>query len=196
VNKNKGDTPDMAKYDVFLSHSEQDEQLIARIHDALSKLGLEVYVEEYESAYGEDIVNCVSDAIERSNYFLVVLTEKSIKSQWVNQEIGYAYALEKDIIPVRVGEIHHTGMVGNIKGIKAKSDDFESIISEILYHFAELEGKTKFYYECDECDDGYKWLLPDESEIKQWIKRREPYELECDCKYTIKLNPLTLEPVK
>jgi len=184
------------EYDIFLSHSEQDEDLIARIHNSLLKLGLEVYVEEYESTYGEDLVDCVCDAIEKSNYFLVVLTDKSIKSQWVNQEIGYAFALEKDIIPVRVGEIQHTGMISNIKSVKAKANDYESIITEILYHFADLEDITEFSYECDKCDEDDMWSLPDESDLKQWVKRKEPFKLECTCGYANKLNPRTLESIK
>lgn len=183
----------MPAYDIFLSHSEQDEDLIQKIANSLKSIDYEVYVEEYERNFGTDVVDSVCKAIESSNFFMVILTDKSINSQWVNQEIGYAYANEKDIIPVYVGKIDIKGMITTVKGIKVKEYYIDDVVSKITWHFIKEDGSSRFSFKCEKC--GEKWWLdiPKQEDLYKWRKNNQPIKDKCNaCNHINKINPRTL----
>lgn len=184
----------MNEYDIFLSHSERDDNLIQMIAYSLKTIGLEIYVEEYETNYGKNLVDSVCEAIDGSTCFLVVLTKQSINSQWVNQEIGYAYAREKPIIPVKVDKIKILGMIEGIKGIRSKSNT-EDLISNIVWFFIEDAKILTFYVYCQKCGKTEEFNLPIQEHIYNWEKKKEPLIVQCDCDLIITINPKTLLPV-
>ena len=49
---------------------------------------------------GRNRFEVIKSMIAGCPYFLVVLTKDGIRSQWVNQEIGYAVARNKNLIPI------------------------------------------------------------------------------------------------
>ncbi|MBL0342921.1 MAG: toll/interleukin-1 receptor domain-containing protein [Bacteroidetes bacterium] len=48
----------------------------------------------------EEIVKLIKEKIEGCKYFIPIITSESIYNQWVNQEIGYAIARDKQIWPL------------------------------------------------------------------------------------------------
>lgn len=60
----------------------------------------------------------VKNGINECLYFVPILTSTSIKNQWVNQEIGYATAKEKHIVPIVASHI-----TGRLKGFVHKQTD-------------------------------------------------------------------------
>jgi hypothetical protein len=183
----------MSKYDIFLSHSEQDEELIEKIDKSLTSINFDVYVEEYERNFGTDVVESVCEAIDSSNYFMVILTDKSIISQWVNQEIGYAYANEKNIIPVYVGKIKLRGMITTIKGIKVKEYNINDVVSKIVWHFIKEDDISKFKFECEKCGEEWWIDIPEKKDLYNWRKKNQPIKDKCgECNHYNKFNPETL----
>lgn len=67
----------------------------------------------------------VKKGIFESDYFIPLLTEKSIGTQWVNQEIGYAAALNKPIMPIIEKEI-----IESLKGFIHRNIDLPYYFSE------------------------------------------------------------------
>lgn len=181
--------------EVFISHSEQDKDLISLVARSIERLDLDVYVEMFEEYYGEDVVELVQEAIEFCECFLVILTEKSVKSQWVNQEIGYACALEKTIIPVRIGNVKVSGMIASLKGIKSKIEDLDDMIGKIKNFLIGRFDVDSFLVECDHCGEEGEWDLPDEE--AHFLMRRKglPTVHECaNCEHENLINPVTLLP--
>jgi len=92
-----------AQYDVFLSHSTDDQTLIKCIRDAL-ELGfnISVYVDWEEDAGTprDEIADTVKDAMNRSKTFVVVKTDNSDGSSWVPWETGYFDNKDSDRIGV------------------------------------------------------------------------------------------------
>ncbi|MCK5559623.1 MAG: toll/interleukin-1 receptor domain-containing protein [Thermoplasmata archaeon] len=182
----------MPKYEIFLSHSEQDEVLINMIAKSLEAIDLDVYVEEHETNYGSDVVESVCNAIDESECLLVVLTDQSIKSQWVNQEIGYAFANEIKIIPVRVGDIKVTGMITNIKGIRSKGGNEELIANILRFFIEDIEAET-FNFTCEKCGEEDEWDIPTQEYIYEWEKKKEATSIICEnCEHINLINPKTL----
>ena len=60
----------------------------------------------------------VSKGIEESDIVIPILTRKSIKEQWINQEIGYSMGINKDVIPIVEGSI-----MNRLKGFIHKQSD-------------------------------------------------------------------------
>ncbi len=87
-------------FKVFLSHSEKDKDLVQRISELLTRLHVRPWIYEYFYVGGSNRFERIKTNIEDSPYFLALLTADGLSSQWVNQEIGYAVGIGKDVIPI------------------------------------------------------------------------------------------------
>ena len=87
-------------YKIFISHSARDQSLVISLANLLSKFGIEVSVAEWYLAPGERLDKKVFEQIERADCVVVLLTRNGIRSNWVQQEIGYSLQSNKLIIPV------------------------------------------------------------------------------------------------
>lgn len=87
-------------YKVFISHSTQDRGLVISLANLLSKFGLKVSVAEWYLAPGERIDKKVFGQIQRSDCVIALLTQNGIRSNWVEQEIGYSLHRNKPVIPI------------------------------------------------------------------------------------------------
>jgi hypothetical protein len=96
-----------ARYDVFLSHSTEDKDLIKKIRDTLENtFHISVYIDWDEDAGTprDEIANVVKDAMNKSESFLVVKTDNSDDSSWVPWETGYFDNIKADRIGVLLVE--------------------------------------------------------------------------------------------
>jgi hypothetical protein len=87
-------------YKVFISHSTRDRGLVINLANLLTKLGVEPFVAEWYLGPGEQIDKKVFSQIEKADCMIVLLTRNGIRSNWVQQEVGYAIKNRKLIIPI------------------------------------------------------------------------------------------------
>lgn len=88
-------------YKVFISHSTQDQGLVISLANLLSKFGVEVFVAEWYLSPGERLDTKVFGQIEKSDCVVVLLTRNGMRSNWVQQEIGYSLKNpNRPLIPV------------------------------------------------------------------------------------------------
>lgn len=87
-------------YKVFISHSTRDQGLVISLANLLSKFGVEVSVAEWYLTPGERLDRKVFELIEESDCIVVLLTRDGIRSNWVQQEIGYSLQCNKRFIPI------------------------------------------------------------------------------------------------
>ena len=76
---------------VFVSHSTDDFELVNKLARAMGRIGIRPFLSEYYMSAGAETAKKIKDAIQDCNCFVPILTKNSIRSQWVNQEIGYVY---------------------------------------------------------------------------------------------------------
>ena len=85
---------------IFVSYSRKDLDFVQRMAKDLQAHGLEVWYDlsglEVGTRWGKEIQN----AIQQSQYLLVVLSPNSIESEWVEKEFLYANSLKLKIIPL------------------------------------------------------------------------------------------------
>lgn len=87
-------------YKVFISHSSRDQGLVIALANLLVKFGVEVFVAEWYLTPGERLDKKVFEQIQESDCIVVLLTRNGIRSNWVQQEIGYSLQQNKPIIPI------------------------------------------------------------------------------------------------
>lgn len=86
-------------YKVFISHSTKDQVLVLNLAQRLKKLGVGVFVAEWNPAPGERLDTKVFTHINNADCMIVLLTKNGIRSNWVHQEVGYAIRAGKPVIP-------------------------------------------------------------------------------------------------
>jgi hypothetical protein len=87
-------------YKVFLSHSSADAKWVTWIAGNAQQVGIEIYLYEYDPQPGRLLSDKIETAIQSSDALVVLLTAHSELSAYVQQEVGYAKALKKVVVPL------------------------------------------------------------------------------------------------
>lgn len=109
----------MATVSVFISYCSDDEKMMKSLRRRLSDTNAlnPIVVADIRKA-ATPLADKVKKGIEDCDYFVPILTARSITTQWVNQEIGFATALDKRVMPMVDSEIS-----GKLKGFVHKQLD-------------------------------------------------------------------------
>lgn len=87
-------------YKVFLSHSSVDRKWVSLIATNAEHVGIEVYLYEHDPQPGRLVADKIETAIQSCDALVVLLTGNSELSPYVQQEVGYAKALKKVVVPL------------------------------------------------------------------------------------------------
>ncbi len=98
-------------YDLFISYSSKDLDLVYAIDRALRNSALIPFVSHTQLQPGIGLDTKYKDAIINSSYFLVLYTQDAADSKLVNQEIGMAFDRNKHIIPIVEVGVKPTGIL-------------------------------------------------------------------------------------
>ncbi|MEO8355453.1 MAG: TIR domain-containing protein [Chloroflexota bacterium] len=85
---------------IFISYSRKDIGFVRKLSGDLEKLGYEVWWDVSDLRGGDDWVRVIPEAIEASQFFLVVLSPNALTSEWVRKEYTQALKLKKKVIPL------------------------------------------------------------------------------------------------
>lgn len=86
---------------IFLSHKKEDKEDCRKIAEYFKNAELDYYLDELDGTLqtasdnnnAEEITACIKKAIKKSTHMMVVVSQKTFKSQWVPFEVGYGHAL-------------------------------------------------------------------------------------------------------
>ena len=85
---------------LFISYSRKDINFARRLAGDLEKAGYVVWWDITDLRGGDDWVRVIPEAIETSDFVIVVLSPDSTVSEWVRKEYTQALSLRKRIIPI------------------------------------------------------------------------------------------------
>ena len=95
------------KYDIFVSYASEDKDFVQSLVQNLSELGISVWYDGGELRLGDSIMKSIADGLERSRYFLLILSPSFFKNQWTQFETGVALGRvevgQKHILPIYYG---------------------------------------------------------------------------------------------
>lgn len=89
--------------EVFLSHSSLDRHFASDLAGVLRRHGVPVWYSQTNILGAQQWQDEIGDALQRCDWFVVVVSPNSISSMWVKRELSYALnetRFESRIIPV------------------------------------------------------------------------------------------------
>lgn len=123
---------------VFISHASADKPVARKIASELRNRGIDVWIDEKNVDVGSSIGEAVAEGIDSSDYFLILLSGKSVQSRWVHAEASMAFQKAMDgkfpIIPVRLDGTPVPKMIKHLKYIDYRAQDNRGL-DEILSFF-------------------------------------------------------------
>lgn len=92
--------------EVFVSHSSQDREFVEReIVAFLARHGIETWYAKEDIATAQDWERSIIRALNACDWFLVVLSQRSVASEWVRNELHWAIANRPGrVIPILIEE--------------------------------------------------------------------------------------------
>ena len=75
---------------VFISYSSRNLRKARRLAQALQNRGIDVWFAEWDVLVGHNLLDSIYSGIRESDFLAVILTEHSVKSKWVKDELDSA----------------------------------------------------------------------------------------------------------
>jgi serine/threonine protein kinase len=102
-----GITQPIQFYSCFISYSSKDEEFARRLYSRLRDAGLRVWFAPEDAKGGQKLFEQIDQAIQMHDRLLLVLSESSLQSNWVEKEIRQARAFERKngrrkLFPIRL----------------------------------------------------------------------------------------------
>jgi len=97
-------------YSCFISYSSEDQHFAERLHTDLQAKGVRVWFAPHDLPIGARIRSAIDESIRMHDKLLLVLSETSVTSQWVEQEVETALAREREqegrtvLFPIRIDD--------------------------------------------------------------------------------------------
>lgn len=96
-------------YSCFISYSSADTEFVEQLHDNLQNEGVRCWFAPDDMKTGERIRVAIDEAISTHDKLLLVLSESSVSSQWVEQEVERALERERKegvlvLFPIRLDD--------------------------------------------------------------------------------------------
>ena len=96
-------------YSCFISYSSKDHEFAERLHTDLQNQGVRCWFAPQDLKIGDKLRTSFDEAIRVHDKLMVILSESSVKSEWVEKEIETAFEKERKqsrtvLFPVRVDD--------------------------------------------------------------------------------------------
>lgn len=105
---------------VFISYGSVDKHFARNLKDRLDKAGAEAWLDDRELLVGDSLQGKISDAIDKSDFFVVVLSPFSVASAWVKAELAQAFTQQitqrkRKVLPVLIADCDVPSFLHDVK---------------------------------------------------------------------------------
>lgn len=143
------------KKDIFISYSSLDKEFATRLSKDLKEKNINVWLDSWDIGYGSNITTEINNGLENSSFLLVILSENSLKSNWVEAEWSSKFGAEVakgeiTVIPTILGDLNENNIPLVLRSKKRVnlSDNYaaelENFVSFILKKRKEALFKDSF----------------------------------------------------
>jgi len=129
------------KTTVFIAYSHKDLWFAHSVWKLLYKAGIPCYLAELYPEPGASLWEKIKRMIDSSDILLVIYTHNAMYSAYVNQEIGYAHARGKYIIPVVEKGVELKGSLAGLEYIELDYSNPANTLASIANVIKELLEK-------------------------------------------------------
>jgi hypothetical protein len=91
--------------EIFLSHASSDRRIASRIAEMVRRHGVAVWYSRTHLRGAQQWHDEIGEALNRCDWFIVLVSKAAIKSRWVKHELVFALQsdrYEKRILPVQI----------------------------------------------------------------------------------------------
>jgi hypothetical protein len=119
---------------LFVSHSHKDRGIASLIKSELNDYGVDVFVAHEDINPTEEWQKSILEKLEQCDALLVLLTDSFRNSLWTDQETGFAMALKKLVIPIKI-DIEPYGFISKYQALPWGDDS-----TDIMRRLIELDN--------------------------------------------------------
>jgi hypothetical protein len=129
---------------VFISHNSKDKPFVRRLAQSLNNHNISCWIDEAEIRLGDSLVSKISSAIEDIDLIVAVISNNSVYSKWVRQELDWAMTKEIKgnrivVIPIIIDKCDVPFFLANkLYGDFSDSSQYNSslikLVDSIHYH--------------------------------------------------------------
>lgn len=91
--------------DIFISYSRRDKAFVQQLFDTMTKAQRDVWVDWEDIPSAADWQKEINEGIEEAHTFIFVISPDSVNSPYCRQEVEYAAARKKRVIPILYREV-------------------------------------------------------------------------------------------
>jgi hypothetical protein len=104
-------------YSCFISYSSQDESLAKQLYTDLKAKGVSCWFPPEDLKIGDEFRSRIDESIQVYDRLLIILSEDSVKSRWVQKEVETAFEKERQedrivLFPIRIDDAVMRSTVG------------------------------------------------------------------------------------
>ena len=116
---------------VFISHKKEDADFARNLSDYVMERGINVYFDENDPILAKEhkspgeVVNAIKKGLEKSTHMIIVLSKKTLESNWVPWEVGFASAKDKEYRLLRLNDV--LGEVPEFYKVAKILNDYEDL---------------------------------------------------------------------
>jgi hypothetical protein len=101
--------PDDFKYDIFLSHSSKDKEVVRAVAERLRGDGLRIWFDDWALKPGDNVTKKIEEGLEESRVLVLFMSANAFGSDWAQLESNsfrFRDPLNKErrFIPLRLDE--------------------------------------------------------------------------------------------
>ena len=87
---------ELKKYDVFICHASEDKLFVNKLANALKNHKVEVWYDDFQLGWGEDLRQAIDNGLKNSLYGIVVFSKSFLqRKKWTEYELNGLFAREK-----------------------------------------------------------------------------------------------------
>ena len=141
---------------IFLSHTSTDKKFVRKLGADLRRYGHTIWIDEAEINIGDSLIGKIRDGLDSVDYVAVVLSEASIKSEWVKKEIEIASNREIEekkvvVLPLLIQNVELPGFLkGKFYGDFSKKEEYEEKLQLLLRSLPDSKSEDEISIEDDE----------------------------------------------
>lgn len=141
---------------IFLSYSHNDRDFVTRLSQDLAKAGIQFWLDELEIRVGDDIRQKIDQGLLTHEYFGIVLSQSSVSSRWVQQELTAALVKELNshrvtVLPLKIAEVQIPPLIAGkryadfVKSYDVGLRELLEVLKAVhmkVWHFPEIDLYT------------------------------------------------------